>query len=46
MLTNNINHISCPRLGCGLDGLSWSVVKSHIEEVFRYDNITIDIYYK
>ncbi len=45
MIANNINHISCPRIGCGLDGLNWIEVKQHIYNIFQNDPVTIDVYY-
>jgi hypothetical protein len=44
MLVNNINHISIPKLGCGLDRLKWCEVKDTITTIFKDDNITIDVY--
>ena len=45
MLANNITHISIPKLGCGLDGLSWTIVKEHIYNIFKNDDIVVDVYY-
>lgn len=45
LIANNIKHISIPKLGCGLDGLSWLTVKGHIYNIFQNDDIVIDVYY-
>lgn len=43
-LKNNVTKVAMPRIGCGLDGLSWAKVKDLIEEVFDSDVVTIVIY--
>ena len=41
---HNIDSISIPQIGCGLDGLRWKDVANLIESVFRKTNITITVY--
>ncbi|XP_023669172.1 ADP-ribose glycohydrolase OARD1 isoform X2 [Paramormyrops kingsleyae] len=41
---NSVASISIPRIGCGLDRLSWEKVSVIIEEVFRDSNIRITVY--
>lgn len=43
-LSNNIHHLSLPKLGCGLDELSWDQVLPLIQEVFPVDTFQIKIY--
>ncbi|AKU37505.1 ADP-ribose glycohydrolase [Scale drop disease virus] len=43
-LQNNVNHVSIPKIGCGLDGLQWSHVANIIESVFHNTNITLTVY--
>ncbi|XP_055911512.1 ADP-ribose glycohydrolase OARD1 [Eupeodes corollae] len=44
MLTNGVNKLAIPRIGCGVDKLNWTKVKSQIEEVFKNDSIEIVVY--
>lgn len=49
MKTHLISNTTCrelsiPRLGCGLDGLSWSVVRSIIDRVFAGTGVEITLY--
>ena len=44
MVNHNLNELSIPRIGCGLDKLSWEIVKSHILDVFRNTDIEITVY--
>jgi O-acetyl-ADP-ribose deacetylase (regulator of RNase III) len=42
-LTENIKLIAMPKIGCGLDGLSWGKVSEIIKEVFKDTVITIKV---
>ncbi|XP_055842108.1 ADP-ribose glycohydrolase OARD1 [Episyrphus balteatus] len=44
MLANEVTKLAIPRIGCGVDKLIWSKVKSQIEEVFANDSIEIVVY--
>lgn len=39
----NLNKIAMPRIGCGLDGLSWQLVSRMINEVFANTDFEIQI---
>jgi O-acetyl-ADP-ribose deacetylase (regulator of RNase III) len=41
----NITSLSMPKIGCGLDRLDWSLVKMHIEHIFKGTNIQINVYF-
>ena len=41
---NGVRDISMPRIGCGMDKLSWKKVYAIIDTVFRRTDITITIY--
>ena len=41
----NIHHIAMPKLGCGLDNLSWNHVKRTVTDVFKDYDIQIDVYF-
>ena len=43
MVENNIHELAMPRIGCGLDKLSWDKVKDIIDEIFK--DFTIYVYY-
>ena len=43
-LEHSVTQISMPRIGCGLDMLTWSAVKTLIKNVFLNTNITITVY--
>ncbi|MGL4388093.1 MAG: reverse transcriptase domain-containing protein, partial [Brevinema sp.] len=44
LLKNNIKTISMPRIGCGLDQLSWKRIKQMIRFLFQNTNIIINAY--
>ena len=44
-LANNIKDLAIPKLGCGLDRLSWIKVKDYIEKTFRNTDINIKVRY-
>lgn len=41
----NIQNLSMPRIGCGLDRLSWPNCLNLIKNVFEKDNVIITIYH-
>lgn len=41
---NNVTQLAIPRIGCGLDGLSWDKVKDQLHEVFGDIQVEIDVY--
>ncbi|MBN3321823.1 OARD1 deacetylase, partial [Atractosteus spatula] len=43
-LENGVTRLSIPRIGCGLDCLSWNKVSVMIEEVFHSTDIRITVY--
>ena len=43
-ITNKIKSVAIPKLGCGLGGLSWSIVKPIILEIFENIDITIVLF--
>ena len=42
---NLIKTLIMPRIGCGLDRLSWKNVKKMLKEIFEDTDINIEIYY-
>jgi len=44
VIENKVESIGMPRIGCGLDGLIWSQVKSLLKELFWDVKVTISIY--
>ena len=44
-LVHNVKSISMPRIGCGLDGLSWDKVRPIIQNAFSLTDIDVTIYY-
>ncbi|XP_055376317.1 ADP-ribose glycohydrolase OARD1-like [Condylostylus longicornis] len=44
MISNNVDKLAMPRIGCGLDGLTWNKVKEIINETFQNENVEIVIY--
>lgn len=45
LVDKNINKLVMPKIGCGLDKLSWDKVESMIKEIFEDLNIEIIICY-
>ena len=45
MLQNNFKRVLMPKIGCGLDGLQWELVKQIIEKVFEETEIEIKVFY-
>jgi len=43
-LTNKIERLAMPQIGCGLDKLNWDQVSKLIRRVFADDDIEITIY--
>ncbi|XP_036446816.1 ADP-ribose glycohydrolase OARD1 [Colossoma macropomum] len=43
-LDNGVTRLSMPRIGCGLDRLSWDKVSVMIEEVFQHTDVAITVY--
>ncbi|XP_046725624.1 ADP-ribose glycohydrolase OARD1 [Silurus meridionalis] len=43
-LENGVTMLSIPRIGCGLDRLSWDKVSTIIENVFQPTDVTITVY--
>ena len=39
-----VDRIAMPRIGCGLDRLSWPAVREMLKEVFAKDNIVLNVY--
>ena len=40
-----VRHLAMPKIGCGLDNLSWNRVKRQLTDVFKDYNIQIDVYF-
>jgi len=45
MIHNQVRDISMPRIGCGLDKLSWPNVRDIIKQVFDGVDCEINVYY-
>ena len=43
-LDYNFNSVAMPKIGCGLGGLDWKVVKPMIEEAFKDTGIEIEYF--
>lgn len=41
MVDTGVKKIAMPKIGCGLDGLNWDIVRSIIKEVFKDTDIEI-----
>lgn len=41
LLENDIMKLAVPKLGCGLDGLDWRIVRNMLEILFRYTGVEI-----
>uniref|UniRef100_A0A1A9WHJ4 Macro domain-containing protein n=1 Tax=Glossina brevipalpis TaxID=37001 RepID=A0A1A9WHJ4_9MUSC len=44
MLSNNVQKLAIPRIGCGIDGLEWDKVCAELNEIFHKNNIEIVVY--
>ncbi|TDG44429.1 hypothetical protein AWZ03_009125 [Drosophila navojoa] len=44
MAEHNVTKLALPRIGCGLDGLSWSKVREMLVEIFQSDSIELKVY--
>lgn len=44
VVKHDIRCLAMPRIGCGLDKLEWSRVRSTLEEVFKHNSIIIYVY--
>ena len=45
MKENNITEVFMPKIGCGLDRLSWPAVKEQLKYVFGESEVTFNVYY-
>lgn len=45
VVLHGVEHLAMPRIGCGLDQLSWEKVLETIHTVFHNVSINITIYY-
>jgi len=43
-LAHGVESISMPRIGCGLDSLSWPAVRTLIKNVFQLETVRITVY--
>ncbi|GLV32931.1 uncharacterized protein CBL_09007 [Carabus blaptoides fortunei] len=43
-LQNNVSKLAMPRIGCGLDKLSWQEVKEILNDTFQDSNIQVIVY--
>ena len=41
LLKNDIMKLAVPKLGCGLDGLDWRIVRSMLATIFRFTGVEI-----
>ncbi|XP_068141896.1 ADP-ribose glycohydrolase OARD1 [Drosophila tropicalis] len=44
MIDHQVKKLALPRIGCGLDGLSWSKIKDMLCELFQQDDIELIVY--
>lgn len=44
-ISDLVKTLVMPKIGCGLDRLSWKNVKKMLEEIFEDTNINIEVYY-
>lgn len=40
----DIEHLAMPKIGCGLDGLDWNIVREMIQDVFAETDINITVF--
>ena len=45
MKENDITEVFMPKIGCGLDRLSWPAVKEQLKYVFGDSKVTFNVYY-
>lgn len=45
MIENNITEVTMPKIGCGLDRLSWPAVKEQLKYVFGNSDVIFNVYY-
>ena len=45
IVKNNVKYLAMPKIGCGLDRLSWGNVSAIIKEIFEDVDIEINVYY-
>lgn len=43
-LSNQVQHLAMPRIGCGLDGLDWGRVSGIIKEIFQDSQMIVTVY--
>ena len=45
MVSNGVNEVSMPKIGCGLDNLKWEFVYKMIIDIFQNTNIKVNVFY-
>lgn len=45
MHSNGVTHVSMPEIGCGLDGLKWSLVSDMVQQMIAGSGITVSVYH-
>lgn len=43
-ITYNVSKLSMPKIGCGLDGLNWTLVEHLLQEIFGPTTIQLTVY--
>ncbi len=46
LIQGSVKNLAMPRIGCGLDGLKWDLVKTMIYELLGDLDIEVNVYYK
>uniref|UniRef100_A0A1I8NP22 Macro domain-containing protein n=2 Tax=Stomoxys calcitrans TaxID=35570 RepID=A0A1I8NP22_STOCA len=44
MITNHVQNLAMPHIGCGIDGLEWEKVSAELERVFANVNVHLVVY--
>lgn len=45
-IADGVKRLALPRIGCGIDGHNWEIVRGIIKEIFDQDEMEIRIYYR
>lgn len=44
MVANKVKQVAMPKIGCGLDRLVWPEVEKRLTNVFKDNDVEIDVY--